>query len=176
MNETDLTIFRAVYGTARSVGADLFFALLSTSALGWLMFLLGLPLLALKPWRGDALRHLVAVVSSATAPALKTFFPHDRPSKMLWVQEQESVHADSFPSGHTAAAFVVALTWSFALARRGHARWIPLLVLWAALVGISRIYRGVHWPSDVLGGALWGTILAIGIEFAWPKGKPQTEP
>ncbi|RYG29923.1 hypothetical protein EON81_25855, partial [bacterium] len=125
MNLTDLEIFRAIYSAARSPLADLLFALLSTSALGWLLVVVALPALALKEWRFDALRHIVAVILSASAPALKGFFPHDRPSKMLWVQEQETVYGGSFPSGHTACAFVVAVNASFILARRGYSRWIP---------------------------------------------------
>ncbi len=170
---TDLEIFRALYGGFRSVPADLFFAFLSTSAIGWLLFVLALPLLFSKVWRFDILRHLAAVVLSASAPALKVFFPHDRPSRMVWVEPHEAIYHGSFPSGHTACAFVVALTWSFILGRRGYGKWIPLLLIWAAFVGLSRIYRGVHWPSDVLGGALWGTVLALLLDFAWPRPKAE---
>lgn len=57
----------------------------------------------------------------------------------------------SFPSGHTAAAFIMAIVI-------GHG--IPILiiplVIWAALVGLSRIYLGVHYPTDVLVGMMIG--------------------
>lgn len=47
----------------------------------------------------------------------------------------------------------------------GRPRWsIPLLVLWAALVGYSRVYLGVHYPGDVLVGSLFGA--SVGIVFA----------
>ncbi|NDA48186.1 MAG: phosphatase PAP2 family protein [Alphaproteobacteria bacterium] len=62
-----------------------------------------------------------------------------------------SARLASFPSGHTVTAFALALSLSLFLPRW---RW-PLLVV-AALVGLSRIVLGQHYPSDVFAGALLG--------------------
>lgn len=62
----------------------------------------------------------------------------------------------SFPSGHTASAFAFAVVW---VAQLGWRRAWPLIVL-AAIAGFSRIAVGAHWPVDVLGGALIGTLAA----------------
>jgi membrane-associated phospholipid phosphatase len=66
----------------------------------------------------------------------------------------------SFPSGHTATAFAAAIAVG---AFHPRLRW-PLLAL-AALVGLSRVYLGVHYALDVVAGAALGT--AIGLTAAW---------
>lgn len=62
-------------------------------------------------------------------------------------------HDFSFPSGHTCAAFASAATLFFGKNKL----WIPTLVL-AVLIGFSRLYLYVHYPSDVLVGALIGIV------------------
>lgn len=61
----------------------------------------------------------------------------------------------SFPSGHTAAAFAFATAVGHVLPLAG----VPLRGL-AALVGYSRVHTGVHYPGDVIAGALIGTTIA----------------
>ena len=66
----------------------------------------------------------------------------------------------SFPSGHTAASFAAV----FALKTAGSPLWKPALAL-AVVIALSRLYLYVHWPSDVLFGALVGA--AAGFIGAW---------
>lgn len=61
----------------------------------------------------------------------------------------------SFPSGHAASSFAAATVFAFAVRRR----W-PYLVL-ASLIALSRIYVGVHYPLDIVGGTLLGVGLGI---------------
>ena len=67
---------------------------------------------------------------------------------------------NSFPSGHSCAAFASAVTWLRTLPRR----WMKVagLVL-AALMALSRLYVGVHFPTDVLVGTLVGSLCALAV-------------
>lgn len=93
---------------------------------------------------------------------LKTYFARERPQL---VPHLSIVHSFSFPSGHSMMASAVYLTLGTLLAR-----WVPrrslqiyiicVSLLLSVLVGLSRIYMGVHYPTDVLGG--W----AVGLAWA----------
>jgi membrane-associated phospholipid phosphatase len=74
----------------------------------------------------------------------------------------------SFPSGHTATAFAAAAVVGAFYPRL---RW-PLYAL-AALVGVSRIYLGVHFALDVLAGAILGLSIGLGIVWAVRKTRPR---
>lgn len=66
---------------------------------------------------------------------------------------------DAFPSGHVATIFWV-ITLIFLMYRQTSLR-ICVLVI-ATVVGVSRIACGVHWPTDVIGGAILGWIISAG--------------
>jgi undecaprenyl-diphosphatase len=71
----------------------------------------------------------------------------------------------SFPSGHTCAAFAAGMIWAKALPQT----WMRVLaVVLAVLMGLSRLYVGVHYPSDVLAGAIIGSLSAA---VAWKLGQ-----
>jgi undecaprenyl-diphosphatase len=96
--------------------------------------------------------------------ALKSGF--DRPRPEL-VSHGAMVYTSSFPSGHSMLSAVVYLTGGALLAvvhraRRVRIFLISCAVLTSLLVGVSRVYLGVHWPSDVLAGWAAGAAWAAG--------------
>lgn len=65
-------------------------------------------------------------------------------------------HSDSFPSGHTATSFACATVLTALVPRAA-----PAFYLLALAIGYSRVYVGVHWPFDVVGGAVLGIATAL---------------
>ncbi|GIP38890.1 phosphatase PAP2 family protein [Paenibacillus sp. J31TS4] len=127
---------------------------------------LGLALLAPEPWRGIGLKSLTALAASHVPVAvLKKRYPRLRPHQALpeVVTGRRPLIDPSFPSGHSTAVFAIAVTFSLHLP--GYA---PLFLLAAAAVALSRIYLGLHYPSDTLAGASLGTLAALAVSLLWP--------
>ncbi len=111
---------------------------------------------------GFSKRMLIAILLSALSIyGLKSGFSLPRPPVVLGADMihivGEPVRSDSFPSGHSATAFMIAgLLWlSFST---GPIRW--LWVVLASLVALSRVGIGAHWPQDIAAGSLLGWVTA----------------
>ncbi|MCB2124852.1 MAG: phosphatase PAP2 family protein [Rhodobacteraceae bacterium] len=121
-------------------------------------------LLWLQRKHGTALYVLAAVGSGVTLSNLaKAFFDRPRPDL---VPHGSLVYTASFPSGHSLMAAVVYLTLAALVARnfrerRLRAYVVALAVLVTLAVGASRVYLGVHWPTDVLAGWAAGGAWAL---------------
>jgi len=130
---------------------------------------LGLLLLFKQSWRQAGIYTLIAVlVAGIMQYLLKEWFAHPRPvvdPASLLIKMPPSY---SFPSGHTLISFGAAATLYIFNPRIG----FPMLII-ALLVGISRVYLGVHFVSDVIFGAFLGIGIAYGLNRFkhWNQGR-----
>ena len=130
----------------------------------------------------QGLRHIALFVLTAIVGGLllslvlKSGFDRPRPDL---VSHGSMIYTSSFPSGHSMLSAVVYLTGGALLAlvhtsRRVRVYLIGCSVLATLLVGISRIYLGVHWPSDVLAGwaagAAWAAACWLVAQWLQDRG------
>lgn len=95
------------------------------------------------------------LVNAFITTALKHTIKRDRPFKTyLDIDQAYSTVGYSFPSGHTSSAFATATSVSLA-----YQKWYVIApsFVWASAVGYSRMHLGVHYPSDVMAGAIIGS-------------------
>lgn len=131
------------------VGTTLVATALATRALGW---------------RAGLLIFSVLLIS-ALNEEFKEIIGRPRPGEL------ELMGNKSFPSGHALYAVLVAGAVWFSVAsklpKRSHRTTLfGILVAWALLTGLSRIYLEKHWPSDVLGAYLLGGLALCGMAWA----------
>ncbi len=159
----DVELFRRIYGGS---GVWLWtMCALTIIGSGWAMIPIA-SLAAFEKTRRAAFELLVVLVVVAIAVvALKLAFGRVRPCGCL-----ANVHAlvfsaptdPSFPSGHAAGAFAVAAFVAFEA--RAHVAAKVALFAVAAAIGFSRIVLGVHFPSDVLAGAMLGVVIVVAVK------------
>ncbi len=167
-DQLDLAIHAAVAGARIPVLDTAMRRLSRTADHGklWIAVAAGLALIGETPGRRAARRGLVSLgIASAGAnvvfkPLTRRRRPERAEQASLGARHVPLPRSSSFPSGHTASAFAFAVGAGAELpvARR------PLLAL-ATAVGYSRVHTGVHYPGDVLAGAL------VGIGAGWLSGR-----
>ncbi|MEA1888478.1 MAG: phosphatase PAP2 family protein [Pseudomonadota bacterium] len=139
------------------------------TALGGVL-ILGLLTIAACGYLWLSQRHKLAIFVAISIPTgslvnslLKGFFERPRPNI---VPHATDAALSSFPSGHAMMSTVVFLTLGALLSLSTNDNRIKIYILcWSILltilVGISRLYLGVHWPTDILAGWLAGAVWAL---------------
>lgn len=131
----------------------------------WIALLL---IIALMINRRPLFAFILSVVTTGILEWLiKTIIQRPRPFEAMHINNMVTTSMSSFPSGHTMIFFSIIpiISKNFPKTR---------IILWtlAILVGISRLYLGVHYLSDVVAGAIFGyfigwTFMKIGEKYAW---------
>lgn len=152
-------------GLTAATGVALFVSAIGSTQVALLVAAAATAVLAaLRHWHGVLMVVVSVAASQVLVQAIKYLVERPRPDA-----EDALVHAGgfSFPSGHAATSMAVYATLAFLLIRaadRGHVRVAVGVVggLIVLAVGLSRVFLGVHYPTDVLAGWLTGGLLVLG--------------
>jgi membrane-associated phospholipid phosphatase len=114
------------------------------------------------------------LISGAIVTGLKLGVHRDRPFVTYPddITKYAKAGSYSFPSGHTSSAFAFATSMSI-----NYPKWYIIVpcYTYASAIGYSRMYLGVHYPSDVLVGALVGSASAVGTHYLFKYIRRKTE-
>jgi undecaprenyl-diphosphatase len=136
------------------------------------------PLAGVWLWRQHRLMAAIALVVSTVGAGLlniwlKWFFARPRPTLFPPVIMDTSY---SFPSGHTMGAVALYGFVAYVLWQQRQRVWALLAVFFALLIALSRIYLGVHYPSDILAALavtlVWLTLVIIGYRYYQHRSPP----
>ena len=165
LHDLDIGILKWIFEN-RNLSLDPVFIFITNSAAAIAFGVPGILLLfalykKIPGLRREALVMLFPIALSAIiSNVLKYVFNTPRPYEMYsFIQKLSVGGSPSFPSGHTADAFAFAIAISLV-----YPKWYIIIpgLIWASLVGYSRMSLGVHFPSDVIGGALIGVACSYG--------------
>lgn len=129
-------------------------------------------------WKGDPKKRIlvpllfltIIITDQLNSSVLKNMITRPRPCHIVngaYIIENVRLLVScgsgfSFPSSHAANSFAIAALLSIYYQKLS---W--LFILLATIVGFSRIYVGVHFPSDVIGGAVVGVICSLILYYSW---------
>lgn len=166
----DQGLFYAINGASGHSVLD--FTLLLISEAGgmvlWIMMIIILLIFGGKKRRVGVLLAIVMAISLVLIFVLKGYFLRPRPYEVLSnVNLIDGEDDPSFPSGHVFRAFSGSTLLFMGFGRRA-----SLLLILSFAVAFSRVYMGLHYPTDVMGGASLGTTLAWGISILVKRLEP----
>ena len=147
---------------------DNFFIFISSIGdFGFIWIALGVALLFTKKYRSTGFLMLGALLMSflVTNLFLKNYIARIRPFDVYNAGLIIKAPTDfSFPSGHTSASFAAAMTFFHFNRKIG-----KFLIVLAVLIGISRLYLFVHYPTDVIAGAIIGILISDFVYYIYDK-------
>ncbi len=174
----DKIIFEAIHSLVHKWWLLDWLGILIAEYLPYLLVLTAIFILIIeRNWRGRvylfALSGLSVILARGIITETIRFFYY-RPRPFLALNFQSLIGntdvAGSFPSGHATAYFALALAVFYI-----NKKWGWRFLIAAILMGLARVFVGVHWPSDILVGAIIGLGSAFLIEKILPKAKSETQ-
>jgi undecaprenyl-diphosphatase len=111
-----------------------------------------------KRRRAALVNMVVPILAGVTNSLLKEAFARARPDI---VPHLDDIGNLAYPSGHAANAMAFFVLAALVLGGKRPLAWRSAAVAAALLIGTSRVMLGVHWPSDVIGGWMWGAAFAL---------------
>ncbi|VBB45286.1 Phosphoesterase PA-phosphatase related protein [uncultured Paludibacter sp.] len=155
--------------------------LLISAKLVWIPFYAAILFVVIKKWKKESwwivlgLILCIVIADQTASGVLKNVVQRLRPSRdpsiqdMVVLVNNYKAGGYSFVSSHAANSFGLALLTSLLFKNRIYT---IVVLLWAALVAYSRVFLGVHYPGDVLGGAIVGVFAALFVYWLIKKLHP----
>jgi undecaprenyl-diphosphatase len=162
----DVALTREIHGWTVGWLTALVSGVSDLAATGTVMWVTLAALLALiwhRHWRGAAALALAVVTTQATVAIAKALMTRPRPAEEMAVSDPSGW---SFPSGHSASAVALYVMLGLIATTIWRRKLPPAIVFALAgtivlLVGLSRVYLGAHYPTDVVAGWLTGGIVVV---------------
>lgn len=167
----DRVIFQAIHNLA---GHYVILDLLIVFAAQYLPYIIFAAFLFLVFWKKNWHERFNVIFLSALSlligrgvvvEIIRFFYPRIRPFLVLGFDPLiKNINSASFPSGHAVVLFILSSLIYFI-----NRRFFVYFLLGATINVLARIYVGVHWPSDILTGAVLGFLIPVFIEKILPK-------
>lgn len=161
----DLKLLHALRDTLAFVPASVVVAITDFGFASWFlpayMFVFGYTL-AKCQYLTISVLFIVYATFASCIHVVKDIFHRDRPDVLL---HRVAETGFSYPSGHSTTAFYIGVVGLFLIAQNVSNKILrrvlqSVLIIWMFIIPFTRVWLGVHYPSDVLGGAIYGAMLA----------------
>lgn len=166
MSNLNISIFNLLHGLS---GRNFFIDATGIIAADYLPYIIGLAFFLLvfsqKGWRAKSFVFMEAAIAVIVSrgiitEAIRFFYYSPRPFEALHFQPLIPESGSSLPSGHMTFFFALAAVIYFY-----NKRWGIWYFILSALIGLARIFAGVHWPSDIIAGTAIGILSGLAVHY-----------